>query len=636
MPDPVFRRRLAESSPLLADGAIGTLLQARSDIPTDGGFEALNAEAPDLVDQVHRDYIDAGAQIITTNTFAASTPQLSRFNQAHRFEELNRAGVDLARMASQGHEGILVAGAVGPLGIRLHPYGSLSRQDAESFFATQMVALDGVDLLSLETFTDLEELTAAVHAARTAAPDVPVVAYMTFGRDDRTVLGYLPGRVAQELSDLGADVVGVNCSGGPAQTLRIIQSMRQSVPDASLAAMPNAGYAERVAGRMLYRASPPYFAEAAGRLDKLGVTVIGGCCGTTPDHIRAMREALDDPAANTSTASATTAVVQTPAGPVQTLAAAAAETDPTPAEPTELANRLGKAGFIVTVEMTPPRSHDFDALLAAAALLRDAGATLLNVADSPAARMRMSPWAVGQVLQSQVGLETVLHFPTRGRNLLRIQGDLLAAHAMGLRNLFVTMGDPTRIGDYPQANDTSDIVPSALIGVIAQSMNDGVDMSGNSIGRATSFTVGCAVNMCAGDTDQELKVLQRKEANGAHFALGQAVFEPHRIEQFHTAYATRSGRQFVLPVLLGILPLYSVRQARFLHNEVPGITIPPQIFKRLDDAGEDAPAEGVRIAQELLAAVRPLVAGAYVIPSLGRYHLAAEVVAAAPTGPGSG
>lgn len=629
VPDPLFRRRLTDSAPLLTDGAIGTLLQARSAVPADGGFEVLNADRPDLVAQVHADYVAAGAQMITTNTFGASAPRLGNLNQADRVEELNRAGVRLARSAADGSGGVLVAGAVGPLGARVHPYGSLSRQDAKALFAPQIRALDGVAVLSLETFTDLAELTAAIEAATEAAPTVPVMAYMTFGRDDRTLLGYLPGRVAQELHDAGADVVGVNCSGGPAQTLRIVAAMHQSVPQASVAAMPNAGYAERVAGRMLYRASPPYFAEAATALNRLGATVIGGCCGTTPEHIRAMRDALDEPPRHP--AAATTSMTRVQAPPDQP-----DESTSRPAQPTELANRLQQRRFIVTVEMTPPRSHDFEALLTAASLLRDAGATLLNVADSPAARMRMSPWAVGQVLQAQVGLETVLHFPTRGRNLLRIQGDLLAAHAMGLRNLFVTMGDPTRIGDYPQATDTSDIVPSALIGVIAQSMNDGVDMSGNSIGRATSFTVGCAVNMCAADVGHELNVLERKETNGAHFALGQAVFEPHRIEQFHGAYAARNGSDFVLPVLLGILPLYSVRQARFLHNEVPGITIPPHIFKRLDDAGEDAPAEGVRIAQELLAAVRPLVAGAYVIPSLGRYHLAAEVVAAAPTGPGCG
>jgi homocysteine S-methyltransferase len=276
--------------------------------------------------------------------------------------------------------------------------------------------------------------------------------------------------------------------------------------------------------------------------------------------------------------------------------------------------------------MTPPRSTNPEKLVKAGALLRDAGAHLLDIADSPAAKMRMSPWAVCQVLQSEVGLETILHFPTRGRNLLRVQGDLLASHALGLRNLFVTMGDPTKIGDYPEAMDAFDIAPSALIEVISKQMNEGEDIGGNSIGGATSFTVGCALNMFADDLDRELRVLDKKLKAGADFALGQAVFRPELIERFHTAYEDRFGESFKLPVIMGIMPLYSLKQARYLHNEVPGITITDAIFKRLEDAGDDAPAEGVKIARELLAAVKDKVQGAYIIPALGRYHLAAEVV----------
>ena len=270
-------------------------------------------------------------------------------------------------------------------------------------------------------------------------------------------------------------------------------------------------------------------------------------------------------------------------------------------------------------------------MLKAGALLRDAGAHLLDIADSPAAKMRMSPWALCQVLQSEVGIETILHFPTRGRNLLRVQGDLLASHALGLRNLFVTMGDPTKIGDYPEAMDAFDIAPSALIKVISQQMNQGEDIAGNSIGGGTSFTVGCALNMFADDLDRELNVLEKKMNAGADFALGQAVFRPELIERFHTAYEERFGEPFTLPVLMGIMPLYSLRQARYLHNEVPGIHIPDHIFKRLEDAGDKAPAEGVKIARELLRAVKDRVQGAYIIPAIGRYHLAAEVVDAVHT-----
>jgi homocysteine S-methyltransferase len=302
------------------------------------------------------------------------------------------------------------------------------------------------------------------------------------------------------------------------------------------------------------------------------------------------------------------------------------ESEGTAEQPTELAYRLANKQFTVTVEVTPPRSYGMEKLLNAGEILREAGAHLLDVADSPAAKMRMSPWAVCQVLQTKVGLETILHFPTRGRNLLRVQGDLLAAHALGLRNLFVTMGDPTKIGDYPDAMDNFDIAPSRLIGLIAQGMNSGEDLAGNSIGKPTSFTVGCALNMFADDLERELRVLDKKLDAGAAFALGQAVFEPHKIEAFHKAYAARKGEPFTLPVLMGIMPLYSLKQAIFLNNEVPGINIPDHIMKRMEDAGDDAPAEGVKIAQEILRDVKDMVQGAYIIPAFGKYHLTAEVI----------
>jgi homocysteine S-methyltransferase len=276
--------------------------------------------------------------------------------------------------------------------------------------------------------------------------------------------------------------------------------------------------------------------------------------------------------------------------------------------------------------MAPPRSYTPQTLLTAAQLLQDAGADVINVADSPTARMRMSPWAICHLLHSRLGIETVLHFPTRGRNLLRVQGDLLAAHALGLRNLFVVMGDPTHIGDYPDAMDNYDVAPSALIKLIKHGMNRGVDQAGNSIGQPTSFNVGCALNMCANDLDREIRVLNNKIEGGADFALGQAVYEPARIEQFHQRYQELTGEPFTLPVIMGVIPLYSLKHAHFLHNEVPGILIPDAIFKRLEDAGENAPQEGVRIAGELLATMRTLTQGAYIIPAYGRYDLAAEVI----------
>ena len=294
--------------------------------------------------------------------------------------------------------------------------------------------------------------------------------------------------------------------------------------------------------------------------------------------------------------------------------------------PTELANKLYRGEFVVSVEMDPPRSHTPQKLVTAAQLLQSAGADVINVADSPTARMRMSPWAICHLLQSQLGMETVLHFPTRGRNLLRIQGDLLAAHTMSLRNLFVVMGDPTHIGDYPEATDTYDVAPSGLIRLIKQGLNRGVDQAGQSIGQPTAFNVGCALNMTAADLDREIRVLQKKLDAGADFALSQAVFEPQRIEDFHHRYEEVTGETLKLPVLMAIMPLYSVKHALYLHNEIPGVRIPDEIFQRLEAVGDEAPAEGVKIAGELLKCVKASVQGVYIIPAFGHYDLAAEVI----------
>ncbi|MBC8098531.1 MAG: methylenetetrahydrofolate reductase, partial [Armatimonadetes bacterium] len=385
--------------------------------------------------------------------------------------------------------------------------------------------------------------------------------------------------------------------------------------EARLSAMPNAGYPELVGGRVMYPATADYFGDYALTFQAIGASLIGGCCGTTPAHIAAMRAALD------------AAADQRRPLPTITVSEANGDEDDLPAErPTDLMRRLLDGRFTITVEVAPPRSYSMDKLLRSARLLRDAGADILDIADTPAARMRMSPWAVSHVIQTRVGVETVLHFPTRGRNLLRIQGDLLAAHALELRNLFVTMGDPTKIGDYPDAMDHYDIVPSKLIALIKHNLNHGIDQAGTSIGRPTAFTVGCALNMAADDLDREIKVLGDKLAAGADFALGQAVFEPWKIERFIQRYEEINAEPFRLPVLVGVMPLYNLKHALFLHNEVPGISIPPPLLKRMEDAGDDAPQEGVRIAQALLHDLRSLAHGAYLIPAFGRYELTAQVI----------
>jgi len=610
-----FTERLQQADPILADGAMGTMLHARG-VPMDAAFDQLNLTKPDIVQGVHRAYLEAGAELIETNTFGANRFKLDEHGLDDQVNAINRAGAEIARAAVDAAGGrAYVAGSVGPLGAGLQPYGRVKPEDAQAVFAEQIRGLvdGGVDALIFETFTDLGEMQLAIAAAREIAPGLPVICEMTFGADDRTLYGYLPGRVARELVDAGADIIGVNCSGGPAQIARVLAAMRDAVPDARLSAMPNAGYPQSVGGRTMYPANDTYFADSALTFRALGAVIIGGCCGTTPDHVSAMRAALNDPTRQEER--------------VAILFTEEDDRDSAAAErPSELAYRLATGQFVVSVEMTPPRGHNFERLLESAQLLVEAGANVLNIADSPTARMRVSPWAACHAIERGVSVETILHFPTRGRNMLRIQGDLLGAHALGIRNLFVCMGDPTRIGDYPDAMDHYDIVPSGLIKLTKERLNAGVDQAGNSIGQPTSFTVGCALNLCADDLDKEIDVLRRKMENGADFALAQPVFEPHRAEAFLRRYEALEGYALRMPVLIGVMPLYSLKHAQFLNNEVPGIHIPNTILERIAGAGDDASAEGVRIAQELLRDLRDLAQGAYIIPSYGRYALAAQVI----------
>ncbi len=608
-----FLERLAQSRPLLADGAMGTQLHLRG-VPIDAAFDELNLKNPELIVDIHRAYIQAGAELIETNTFGANRYKLGEHGLADQIAAINRAGAQLARRAAdESGRQVFIAGSVGPLGVSIQPYGRVKAEDARAAFAEQMGALAAdVDLIILETFANLHEILEALAAARTAAPDLPVVAQMTFTPDDRTLIGYLPGRVARELHSAGADVIGVNCSGGPAQIARIVQAMHEAVPTALISAMPNAGLPEHVGGRTMYPATGSYFADYARIFRSVGACLIGGCCGTTPDHIAAMRAVLDAPTAEVA--------------PFVTDEEHDDELDSALSQGSELADKLLRGKFVITVEMAPPRSHSLNKMLESAHMLREAGADVIDVPDSPTARMRMSPWAACNVIQTRLGMESILHFPTRGRNLLRIQGDLLGAHALGQRNLFVCMGDPTKIGDYPDAMDNYDIAPSALIRLIKHRLNVGIDQAGNSIGQPTQFTVGCALNMGAQELDKEIDLLLKKIDAGADFALSQPVFELGIVEGFLERFERLTGAPLRLPVLMGVLPLYSLRHAQFLHNEIPGITIPDPVMQRIEAAGDHADEEGVRIAQELLSALRSLVQGAYIIPAFGRYDLAAQVI----------
>ena len=602
-------------TPLLSDGAMGTQLNERG-VPFDQCFDNINLTQPDLVMEIHRAYIQAGSQIIQTNTFGANRFKLAEHGLEEKVALINRAGVVVARQAAvQSDKEVLIAGDVGPLGVRLAPFGRVQPEQARQAFAEQMQALAdaGADLIIIETISDLNEVQEAVAAARQVC-DLPIIASMTFTRDDRTLMGDAPGGVAQALQTAGVEVIGINCSGGPAQLWRILRQMRQAAPQARFSVMPNAGWPEQVGGRVMYPANPEYFGEYALAFCEAGATIIGGCCGTTPRHIAAMRAALDHEPRGCGPS---VAELSLPHEIVERQEHAPA--------PSLLAQKLADGKFVISVEMDPPRGLSAHKLLAGASLLAESGADVINVADSPMARMRMSPWAVCSLVMRQVEIDTTLHFPTRGRSLLRVQGDLLAAHALGIHNVFVVMGDPTAIGDYPEAMDNFDLVPSGLIKLIKQGFNTGVDHAGADIGQPTSFFVGCALNLCPADLDREIKTLHRKIQAGADFILTQPVFDPQAASTFLRHYAECFG-PLQTPILAGVLPLFGTRHATFLHNEVPGISIPEEMHQRLRLAGESAPYEGVRVAQELIEQMRAWAGGVYLMPAFNRFDLVAEII----------
>ncbi|MEW6651054.1 MAG: bifunctional homocysteine S-methyltransferase/methylenetetrahydrofolate reductase [Chloroflexota bacterium] len=610
-----FLTLIGSDRPVLADGAMGTLLNHRG-VSFERCFDELNLSEPALVASIHREYIDAGAQIIQTNTFGANRFKLANHGLEKRVQEINAAAVELARrVVLASFKDVLIAGDIGPLGVRLAPFGRVQTEQARQVFSEQIAALTeaGVDLLIIETMTDLYEVREAIQAARSVAAHVPVVASMTFTRDDRTLLGDDPVKVARGFFSMGAEVIGINCSGGPNQILRILKQMRQAVPEGYFSVMPNAGWPERVAGRIMYPASPEYFSEYALAFWQAGANLIGGCCGTTPAHIAVMRQAIDTRRLDKFSNGFSLSVVERD------------ETGQEKQAPTELAQKLEDGHFVIAVEMDPPRGLTIQKIVAGSSLLADAGADVINVADSPMARMRMSPWAVCRLIQEKVGIETVLHFPTRGRNLLRVQGDLLAAHALGVRNVFVVMGDPTAIGDYPEAMDNYDLVPSGLIKLIKQGFNAGVDHAGVDIGQPTTFFAGCALNLNPANPDEELKNLRRKFRAGADYILTQPVYNLLPALRFlERIRAEIEG--FGIPLLVGILPLASARHAAFLQHEVPGVDIPENIRNRMVAAGDQAAREGIEISIELIEQIRAFGQGIYLMPAFNRFDYAAEII----------
>lgn len=613
-----FLDRIRKDPPILSDGAMGTMLHAHG-AGDETCFDALNLSQPAMVAEIHREYIEAGSTMIQTNTFGANRFKLTQHRLEDKLVEINQTGVELARRAVlASYKDVLIAGDVGPLGVRIAPFGRIQLEQARAAFVEQIsvLAQSGVDVILIETIADLYEIVEAVNAAHEAAPGIPIIASMTFTRDNRTMLGDSPAKVAQRLHAAGADVIGANCSGGPNQILNLLKLMRAAVPDGKFSVMPNAGWPHRVEGRMMYPAGPEYFGDYAISFWKAGARVVGGCCGTTPEHIASMSRVL-----------LSSEPVEIQAIEVSTIEEQEKTKKEETAPPTLLAQKFKRGDFVVAVEMDPPRGLATQKLLAGASLLSEAGADVIDVADSPMARMRMSPWAVCDLIQRKVGIETVLHFPTRGRNLIRVQGDLLASHALDVRNIFVVMGDPTSIGDYPGAYDNYDLVPSGLIKLIKQGFNAGLDHAGTDIGQPTQFFVGCALNLNPASMENELKNLRRKLKAGADFILTQPIYDARLVEKFMESYQAEFGK-LEIPLVVGFLPLASARHANFLQQEVPGITIPDFAIEKMQKSGDKGAQTGIALTVDVIEQIRSMVQGVYLMPAFNRYDHAAEIIEA--------
>lgn len=609
-----FRERLKEGA-LLGDGAMGTMLYARG-IPFHRCFDDLNLTQPELVKAVHREYVDAGAEVVETNTFGASRTKLEGHGLAARVREINAAGAKLAREAAG--ERALVAGAIGPLALVLAPVGRLHADEARALFAEQALALaeGGVDAIFLETMPDLAQMEAAVAGVREAC-DLPIAALMTFTEEGRTIGGDSPRDVVTRLEALEVELLGANCSVGPQPMLEVIRAMAAETK-LPLAALPNAGFPRMVEGRYLYLTSPEYLAECAAQFIEAGVLLFGGCCGTTPDHIRAVHGTVRRARPSRRAASGGESLLVTE--PAEPRAPRRAEPG-LPERRTGLAARLG-ADFVVSVEVNPPRGVNPGKLLEKARLLRDGGVDYINVADGSRASARMSALALAHLVQREAAMETILHTTCRDRNLLGLQGDLLGAHALGVRNILAVTGDPPRIGDYPNATGVFDVDSIGLVGIM-HALNQGYDLAGKEIDEPTHFHIGVGANPGAPDLDLELERLHRKIEAGAQFVMTQPVYDSRLIE----ALMERMG-SWGIPVLMGILPLRSAKHADFLHNEVPGMSVPEDVRERMRRAGPEMIREGLTIAREALRAARHLVQGAYVMPPFGRYEAALEIIAA--------
>ena len=610
---PTVRELLDDGRVHVADGAMGTMLYARG-VFLNVCYDELNLRQPDLVREIHAEYVRAGADLLETNTFGANPLKLASHGLAGDTERINMEAARLAGAAAGARAA--VAGAIGPLGVRVEPFGELSIAEARDAFTRQVRGLldGGVSGFVLETFSDVAELGAAVAAVRSLS-DLPVIAQMTVGTDGRTHYGTDPATFGPELEAMGVDVIGVNCSVGPHGVLEAVEALRR-VTTLPISAQPNAGLPREVGDRKIYMASPEYMASYARRMVEAGARFVGGCCGTTPAHIKAIVGFVQ----SVSPRHATEGTVSIAPSPVAV--------DPVPlAERSGLGRKLAAGEFVTTVEIVPPKGVDPAAMFEQVRLLKAAGVDAVNVPDGPRAQSRMGALLSGLLIQREVGLEAVVHYACRDRNLLGMLSDLLGAAASGLNNLLVITGDPPKMGPYPDATAVFDIDAIGLTNLVSR-LNRGLDPGGNPLGGTTRFVIGVGVNPAAPDLDRELRRFAWKVEAGAEYAVTQPVFDLAQLDRFLARIEA-----FRIPIVAGIWPLVSLRNAEFLANEVPGISVPDEVLDRMRQASargkEEALAEGVAIAREMLGAVAGRVQGVQVSAPLGRVPVALDVIGGA-------
>ncbi len=600
-----------KKGPILCDGAMGTMLYAKG-IFINRCYDELNVAAPDLIREIHHAYLQAGAEIIETNTFGANAFRLARHSCAERVRDFNLAGVKLAREEAKTFDA-MVAGSVGPLGIRIEPLGKTSLEEAYAAFFEQISALveGGVNLLILETFGYLNELEQALRAARAVNANVPVIAQVTIDEDGNCLDGSAPEHFGVKLTEWGADVVGCNCSVGPVAMLDVMERVRR-VTDAALSAQPTAGVPRSVEGRNIYLCSPEYMANYAREFVAAGVTVVGGCCGTTPEHIAAMKGILRADVAKMASAQVV------PAPKVEAAAIA-----PPLAERSKLGAKLTAGEFATMVEIVPPRGTNIGREIEGAKFLKSVGVDAVNIPDSPRASARMSNQALALLITQQVGIEPVLHYTCRDRNVLSIQSDLLGACAIGIRNLICITGDPPRMGNYPDATAVFDVDSIGLVNIV-HNLNRGLDLGNNPVGASTGFVIGVGANPGSPNLEEEIRRFEYKVEAGAEYVVTQPVFDVSLLENF-----LERIEHCRIPVVAGIWPLTSLRNAEFMKNELR-VAVPDPILRRMEQApsAELARAEGIAIAREMLVAVRPMVQGAQISAPLGRYSSAVDVLEA--------